>query len=200
MVFYSNKCVAKSKATILNCKCRQCGKEFHMKPSSIAKGRGKFCSKQCQYESMKITMRGSGNHQYGLKGNKNASWHSDERISVYGYRLIRVLDHPFRNSDDMVFEHRLIAEKYLLTEENSVEIKGKRYLKKDYEIHHKDMNKLNNDVNNLIVLTKSQHRTLHNKLAPAERDVKTGRLIGANHIESPEEIKRITEEFLRSIA
>ena len=44
-------------------------------------------------------MQGENNHQFGLKGAKNSSWISDERISYYGYKLIRKLDHPFKNSD-----------------------------------------------------------------------------------------------------
>lgn len=31
-------------------------------------------------------------------------------------------------------------------------------------IHHSDFNKLNNDINNLVLLTTSQHLVLHNRL------------------------------------
>ena len=112
-------------------------------------------------EWKKIAYRGSGNHQYGLKGDKNSSWKSDDRISVYGYRLVRCLDHPFRNCDGFVFEHRLVAEKYLLNEENSVIIDGKRYLSPDLDVHHKDRNRLNNDPDNLEILTRSDHMKKH---------------------------------------
>jgi hypothetical protein len=115
-------------------------------------------------------MKGEGNHQYGLKGELNASWKSDERISHYGYRLIRVLDHPFRNEGDFVFEHRLVAERYLLNDENSIEVNNKLYLKGDYVVHHKDFNKLNNDVTNLEVMTRANHTALHAKLKLIERD------------------------------
>lgn len=33
----------------------------------------------------------------------------------------------------------------------------------NYEIHHKDSNKANNDISNLQLLTKSEHKSLHNK-------------------------------------
>ena len=131
------------------------------------------CKKQ--YDSKK--MKGEGNHQYGLKGKANASWKTDEKITNYGYRKIRVLDHPFRDCDDFVFEHRLVAEKYLLTEENSVEIDGKKYLKKEYDVHHIDENRLNNDPSNLLVLTKGDHKRLHNAKNPNKRDEKTGRFL-----------------------
>ena len=122
-------------------------------------------------------MQGKGNHQFGLKGKVNPTWKSDIKISNYGYRMIRVLDHPFRNSSDFVFEHRLIAEQYLLTDDTSVEIDGKKYLRPDLDVHHKDQNKLNNDPSNLIILTKSEHRALHYRLNPREKDKNTGRFI-----------------------
>lgn len=106
-------------------------------------------------------MSGENNHQYGIRGNKNASWKSDRKISVYGYVLIRQPEHPFANVDGFVFEHRLVVEQYLLTEENSVEIDGKRYLRPDLVIHHIDHNRQNNIPENLRVMTRSEHARLH---------------------------------------
>lgn len=162
-IFCSKKCEGeyRSKNVALNCKCDFCGKLFHKKPSHIPLSKTHFCCQKCFAEYKKINFCGENNHQYGLKGNKNSSFKSDERITTQGYKRIRVLDHPFRNKADFVFEHRLIAEKYLLNEENSVEINGKKYLKPNYEVHHIDRNRLNNDVSNLQVLTKSEHMKLH---------------------------------------
>lgn len=63
-----------------------------------------------------------------------------------------------------MFEHRLVAEKFLLNDENSVEIDGKKYLSKDYVVHHLDFNRLNNDVSNLIIMKLSEYCSLHVKL------------------------------------
>lgn len=115
---------------------------------------------------------GENNSQYGLKGYLNPSWKSDERISSYGYKLIRRLDHPFANCDGFVFEHRLIAEEFLLTDECSVEVDGKRYLSPEYCVHHIDHNKLNNSVDNLIVMKKGEHVSLHNKMTDRQRNSK----------------------------
>lgn len=71
----------------------------------------------------------------------------------------------------------MVAEQYLLTEETSVEINGKRYLRPDLEVHHKDQDKLNNDPSNLLILTKSEHIILHNQLSPREKDKGTGKFI-----------------------
>lgn len=163
------------KSRNLNCTCPVCIKKFHLKPSHITGNN--CCSKECKAKLDSIKMTGEGNHQYGIKGKNNSSWKSDVRISTYGYRMIRVLDHPFRNSSDFVFEHRLVAEQYLLTDETSIEINGKRYLKPELEVHHIDQNKLNNDPSNLLILTKSEHIALHNKLSPTKKDPTTGRFI-----------------------
>lgn len=154
----------------LNCTCPVCGKKFHKKQFHVDKYNVICCSMKCSLEVRRDKMTGENNHQFGLKGEKNASWKSDEKINSYGYRLIRVLDHPFCNSDGFVFEHRLVAEKYLLTDDNSVEIGGKKYLKKEYAVHHIDMNKLNNDVSNLIVMPKGEHSRLHNAMTKRKRD------------------------------
>lgn len=130
-------------------------------------------------------MSGSGNHQYGLKGRLNDSWKSDEKITRFGYRAIRVLDHPFKTKAGFVLEHRLVAEKFLLDDKNSIVIDGKRYLKKEYAVHHKDKNRLNNSLDNLVVMLKSEHSSMHNKENPVERDKVTGRFI-------KKELKEIT--------
>lgn len=153
-----------------NATCPICGEEFWVKPSQLERYNVVCCSKKCSLEWRKIKMTGENNHQYGLIGEANSSWKSNEKITNYGYKQIRVLDHPFGTSEHWVFEHRLVAEKYLLTEENSVEINGKKYLKPEYDVHHIDENRLNNSVENLLVLLKSDHRRLHCIQKPRTRD------------------------------
>lgn len=144
-----------------NCTCPICNKKFHLKPYMLEKYKIHYCSIECHKLAKKEYMKGEKNHQYGLKGNKNSSWKSDKKITSYGYIKVRSLDHPFRDCDGFVFEHRLIAEKYLLSDENSVEINGKKYLKPNYTVHHKDENKLNNKIENLQIMTKEEHSRIH---------------------------------------
>ena len=42
----------------------------------------------------KTSMKGKGNHQYGLKGRLNASWKTDKRITNNGYLKIYKPEHP----------------------------------------------------------------------------------------------------------
>ena len=166
----SRECAALMKKAENNCICEYCGKKFHLKPYRLSKAKYNYCTKDCFNSDKSNKFSGENNHQYGLKGRLNSSWKSDSRISSYGYRLIRCLTHPFRNSDDFVFEHRLIAEKYLLTSECTVEIDGVKYLSSDYVVHHKDFNKRNNEVDNLEIMKKEDHITLHNIRANRKRN------------------------------
>ena len=60
---------------------------------------------------------------------------------------------------------------------SSVEINGALHLKKEYDVHHIDENRLNNDPSNLLVLLKSDHIRLHNAKKPHKRDEKAGRFL-----------------------
>lgn len=177
-IFCGKKCEGeyRKKESVKNCVCKYCGKVFHRKQSQIDKNTYNYCSIECEAKDKSILMRGEGNHQYGLKGDKNASWKSDERISHYGYKLIRCLDHPFRNSDDMVFEHRLIAEKYLLTEENSTIINGKKYLSQEYCVHHIDFDRLNNNPKNLYIIKRGLHTRFHLLLNKEIKKITNGKI------------------------
>lgn len=156
-----------------NVECMMCGKAFHLKPYSLKRSKTHYCSKACQNEARKQYMKGDCNHQWGLKGAKNSSWKGEERkMSHYGYVMIRDFDHPFADHQGWVFEHRVVAEEHLLNDENSVEINGKRYLRADYCVHHKNFDRADNRIENLSVMTYSEHRSMHNKLNPLERDEK----------------------------
>lgn len=140
--------------------CAVCGKLTYLKPSD----HGKITEHCCSRKYLGILRRGwtgEKNPNFNNRGASNPLWKSDKKESPYGYILIRVLDHPFKNCDGFVFEHRLVAEQYLLTEENSAEIDGKHYLKQEYDVHHKDRNRKNNNPDNLLVILHSEHMKLH---------------------------------------
>jgi len=111
-------------------------------------------------------------------------------MTNYGYIKIRCLEHPFKDCDGFVFEHRLVAEKYLLNDKNSIEINGKRYLKPEYDVHHLDKNKLNNNLDNLEVITKKKHCELHMQERLKKRYKPVDKFdINGNYIESYPSIK-----------
>lgn len=114
-------------------------------------------------------MKGEGNHQYGLKGEKNSSFKGDVTMRN-GYLFEYCPNHPFCDECGRVRQHRLVAEKYLLSDYNSVVIDGVRYLNPEFEVHHINFVKHDNNIENLIVLTKSQHITIHNQIDKIGRD------------------------------
>lgn len=63
----------KKSQTIDNCVCSYCGKNFHRKESHIKKYIKNYCSQECANKDKKERYKGDGNHQFGLKGEKNAS-------------------------------------------------------------------------------------------------------------------------------
>lgn len=69
-----------------------------------------------------------------------------------GYILIYVPEHPHADRGGYVAEHRYIVEKSL-----------GRYLRSDDIVRHIDGNKKNNDSDNLVVLSRSDHAKLHAK-------------------------------------
>lgn len=72
--------------SIPNATCQQCGTSFHAKshPSRSATGRGKFCSKQCYYDSKKRFEADAWNH-VDKSGGPDACWEWKGTMTVYGY-------------------------------------------------------------------------------------------------------------------
>ena len=87
-------------------------------------------------------------------GPANPRYRHDKVSSMRGYKAVRPPAwYTGYVSRGFVREHILLmCEKFGWTE-----------LPKGYEVHHIDMNKLNNDINNLAVLTKSEHAKVHNQ-------------------------------------
>jgi transposase-like protein len=88
------------------------------------------------------TVFGSGENHGNWKGG---------RIVQNGYYMVRCPEHP-KARLGYVYEHRLVMERHL-----------GRYLKKDEIVHHKNRNKQDNRLENLEVLTPSEHNKVHRK-------------------------------------
>ena len=78
----------------------------------------------------------------GKLGEKSNAWKGGRHIG-HGYQIININGKKRR-------EHRLIMEKHL-----------GRKLRSDEDVHHIDENRLNNNINNLEVMTKSEHARYH---------------------------------------
>jgi ribosomal protein L17 len=69
-----------------------------------------------------------------------------------GYILVLKPEHPYSQCEGYVLEHRLIMEKHL-----------GRYLTIKEHIHHINGKRDDNRIENLKLLTKSEHTALHNR-------------------------------------
>ena len=93
----------------------------------------KFCSKKC---------RQSGKFNNNFK----RGW----TIDKFGYKHILLEKGRSGQKRNYRREHRLIMESFL----------GRKLLKNEI-VHHKNHNKLDNRIKNLVIMTRSEHMKLH---------------------------------------
>ena len=92
-------------------------------------------------------------------GKTHYNWNGGKRTSSQGYLEIKSPNHPFRNKQNYVPEHRLIVEKHL-----------GRYLTKDEVIHHINEIKTDNRIENLYLFSKRwQHCVYHRYINSGKR-------------------------------
>ena len=122
--------------------CAICGKAFKVKPSEVE--RRKTCSRKCNGEYGKQTGRYEGLKEYygDKKGQDHPNWKGGRRIHQ-GYVYLWIDGKP-------IAEHRYVMEQHL-----------GRPLTDDEEVHHRYENRQNNDISNLEVMTKFEHRSHH---------------------------------------
>ena len=139
--------------------CQQCGKEEWTFPC-FEESR-KFCSYECRYEFM----RTDSGYADRVKGSKNPMWKGGVVNHTDGYFYEHAPNHPC-SSNGYVLQHRLIAEKMLLslcpTSPHLVKIDGILCLNPESVVHHKNESRKDNRLENLEVLTRGEHSTLHN--------------------------------------
>lgn len=86
-----------------------------------------------------------------LRGEESPCWKGGRRIDRQGYVLRTIQsDHPFFCMADIknrIMEHRLVMAEHL-----------GRLLLKDEHIHHIDGNRLNNHIENLVLMSKPNHQ------------------------------------------
>jgi len=80
-------------------------------------------------------------------------WKVEKIISKGDYLYAKVTGHPNSTKNGYVLYHRIVMENHLGRHLNSNEV-----------VHHKDGNKKNNSVDNLEVLSSSEHSKLHGSM------------------------------------
>lgn len=185
--FCSNKCYERwnEKRHKPNCKCAICNKPLYRKPYILKRNKhGVTCGPECERKLRVTYSTGENNHQYGLIGDKNASFKNGILFTNYGYIIEHAPNHPFphdqSNKACRVLQHRLVIERnhHLFDDKYFLIENGNYYLKPEYAVHHINHNRTDNRIENLQILTKGEHTRLHNLEQTIVRDNVTGRIIG----------------------
>lgn len=106
----------------------------------------------------KSTGVGRGNNRNSWnntkRGRNHPRWNDGRMLSEHGYVKVRVgTDHPFADTNGYAYEH-------LVVWSNS----GRQLPEHNQVIHHRNENKTDNRIANLVLLTKREHAEEHNKM------------------------------------
>ena len=116
-------------------RCLLCSKEFEVVESRIYSGRGKYCSRECADESKK-----------GKRFSKKTEIKKGQHLSPKT---------EFVYTTGAGYRHKI---KDVICKDCK-----KRFPRTKIQIHHKDGNRKNNNLRNLIALCKSCHLKRHGK-------------------------------------
>jgi hypothetical protein len=90
---------------------------------------------------------------HGSKGKLSGHWEGGRNKNSNDYIQIHKPDHPYCNIKGYVLEHRLVMEEHL-----------GRYLTPEEIVHHINGIKTDNRIENLQLMTQSEHSKLHHTL------------------------------------
>jgi hypothetical protein len=91
-------------------------------------------------------------------GKKNSTWKGGRSRTRDGYISISMPDHPSASKNGLILEHRVVMESHI-----------GRYLTSQECVHHKNFIKDDNRIENLELMTRSAHQSLHNRLKKEEK-------------------------------
>jgi len=114
-----------------NIRCKYCD---NFLPKRKPSEQGKFCNQDCYSKWRKNKKRGA----------------YKESVIISGYRYLYMPNHPYCSHHNYVAEHRFIMETQI-----------GRYLINDEIVHHINEDKLDNKIENLQLMTISEHLKYH---------------------------------------
>jgi len=118
--------------------CPMCKETF------MGKSFRKFCSSRCSHDWSK--------ENGTRRGANNGSWKGGRMLDASGYVLLKFPEHPDSNNLGYVREHRLVMEQSI-----------GRYLTKEEVVHHLNEIKDDNRIENLELMTRTQHIDHHHE-------------------------------------
>lgn len=148
-------------------KCKICSKEFYVKPSHLKLGWGKYCSTFCrsksQFNGKTVKCFNCGKEIYRseakLKRAKSSKYFCSKSCqTVWRNNYFSEERHANWKYGENAYRNILLRSKREIKCE-SCRIKDIRVL----AVHHKDRNRKNNQLNNLIWLCLNCHFLFHNR-------------------------------------
>lgn len=145
--------------------CKVCGKRFECPPSH--EKRVSCCSLACAHELSR--------RREVPQGAEHFNWKRGGSVHSQGYFYVHTEAHPFARHGRYVFEHRLVMEAWMRDKAPDhhflVEVDGVKYLRPEIDVHHRNENKRDNRITNLLACTAGAHRAIHNGQPPMEGEV-----------------------------
>lgn len=136
--------------------CEVCAKEFRV--TLTRKDTARFCSRVCQSASPEFRKECSEVQQ----GDKHWRWSGGKYLTHQGY--IRHKRKVF-GQESMTFNHRIVMQEALEKAEPNhpflMKTGDKVKLIPDVEVHHIDRDRANNELSNLLIVTKTAHAKIH---------------------------------------
>lgn len=149
--------------------CLVCKEEFWRKPKDIKKGNNKFCSKKCYFVWQRGRPRTKPIRQtcHGRLSKQGTRWKSAIYIINGGYITVKYKDHPRSNGNGYVLLHVLIMEHKI---GRFLKWKGTRGSANSEVVHHINSDVTDNRLENLQLMTRSEHTELHDNQRNAKKN------------------------------
>ena len=127
--------------------CEECERSFQPK-----RGEQRYCSRSC-------ASRPKGRARKGQKTGRQLGREYKRQIDKDGYVRLYGAWHPYCDGRLMIAEHVMVMELHV----------GRRLLSTEV-VHHINGNRQDNRLENLELMTRSEHSRLHGKKQQAKRD------------------------------
>jgi len=166
----ASKLVSQKLSKKVECTCPICGKVFYLKPYYYNRAETHCCSCACAYKLKETTLIGENNPQFGLKGHLNASFKEEDlpkrnghQTDIFVYdincpdaKLNKYSTGRVKKHRKIIYDNKTLFDKSIFTDDGII--------KDIINVHHIDSIHEHNEIENLIPLTRKQHKTVHNFL------------------------------------